>query len=45
MTNKTLTIKLNDEYNPDDFKCICNNKEDHFICYPCIFGVNLGLEF
>jgi len=45
MNKKTPTIKLNDNYDLKDFRCTCDNKEEHFICYPCIFGVNLDLEF
>ena len=36
---KKMIIVMNDDYDASNFECTCENKHDHFICYPCLFGV------
>ena len=34
-----MIIELNDDYDAKNFECTCENNHEHFICYPCLFGV------
>ena len=44
-----MIIVMNDDYDASNFECTCENcqssltslknNHDHFICYPCLFGV------
>ena len=40
MERPTYALFLSDNYDASKFECHCENKDNHFICYPCLFGVN-----
>jgi len=39
MERPTYALFLHDNYDAKAFECTCENKNEHFICYPCLFGV------
>jgi len=39
MERPPLRIFLCDNYDAKAFECTCENNVEHFICYPCLFGV------